>query len=123
MAYHSPDEVIEEYWERWKGTELQAIMPRPELLANGAQVELILLVVAESHRRKGYATAALRLLTDLCDEWGCELLLVARPIGAYLNEPVKLSSGPDQDQLLTMYEKHGFVKSSKYHENCRELVR
>lgn len=123
MASHSSDEIVEEYLTRWQETELPAKMPKPELLANGSQVELIKLVVYESHRRRGYANTALRLLTDLCDEMEGTLVLVAKPTGTSLNELVKPDSGPDQDQLVRMYEKHGFVKSDKYYEGCRELVR
>ena len=56
--------------------------------------------VAEEQRRKGYARAALDLLTSIADSTSVTLKLHPKRVG---------NSGPNSTQLKAIYKKSGFV--------------
>jgi GNAT superfamily N-acetyltransferase len=123
----SPDGVVEEFQERWRGSDLPNNMPEPMVIANGPVVELTLIAVYQRHQGNGYATRALQMLTTLCDENGITIGLVARQmdeasLSSYMPGcPATLSS--EQLLIVAWYKRHGFVETTFPGDDTRTMER
>ena len=121
----SPDGVVEEFQERWRGSDLRDKMPEPLVVANGRVVELTLIAVPEPNQRKGYATQALQTLTALCDENGIAITLVARQMDQPSLSHYALDCPPtlSTDLLVAWYKWHGFVEIALPGDDTRTMER
>jgi ribosomal protein S18 acetylase RimI-like enzyme len=95
--------VIEDFRDWWNGSELVGKMPEPDLQDHVGTLELIRISVYSAHQGRGYATQALRKLTDLADSNGITIRLTAAPV-----VDVGVEASLSKRQLVTWYRKHGF---------------
>jgi ribosomal protein S18 acetylase RimI-like enzyme len=117
----SPDAIVEEFGEQWHRSDLPAVMPEPGVVANGPLVELNSIGVHEKHQCNGYASRALTMLTVLCDANAMTIKLIARPLDSDILPgcPATLST----EQLVALYQKHGFVETGSAGDDTREMIR
>jgi hypothetical protein len=96
----TPDEVVEKFQERLVEQDYAKFVT-VELSAGltGDPVSLDLIFVQSDQRKHRYGDAALRLLIDLCDEAGMDIVLTASP----------RDTSTDRVKLEGWYMSHGFV--------------
>ncbi len=114
--------VVEEFLAQWQRSDLHDKMPKPQLIESRGLVELIAIGTYGKHQRKGYASRALRMLTDLADANGLTVELVARPlddIPSFPGCPASLST----EELVAWYSRHGFVDASAPNDDTRRMLR
>lgn len=120
MGALSAARVVEEFRELWRSSDLQDKMPEPGLFVNGPLVELNSIGVYGPHQGRHYGSRALRMLTTLCDANGVTITLIARPLDARLLDcPATRST----DELVSWYQRHGFVETTTPGDDTRMMVR
>ena len=113
-AHLSPAGVVEAFMYQWSASDLSGVMPMPGVLPGSGVVELNSIGVPDAHQGKGYASAALRMLTDLCDANGVTITLTPRPL------PDQIVPGCTAtrsiEELASWYGRHGFeiVRPNEY---------
>jgi GNAT superfamily N-acetyltransferase len=117
----TPAGVVEQF-ERQFGmhSTLPGVMPMPGVLPNSDAIELTTIGVYAAHQGKGYASLALQMLTDLCDENGVTIKLTARPLLDSLLPRCKASKSICE--LVSWYRRHGFDVSDPNNDMV-EMIR
>jgi len=119
----SADGVVEEFLDRWAKSDLPTKMPEPMVVANGAVVELTLIAVYERYQGNGCASRALQMLTEVSDENGVVISLVARPMGSELSFAPGCPATLSLERLIAWYKRHGFVETTAPGDDTHTMVR
>ena len=122
MSILSPDGVVDEFGVLWRASDLADKMPAPELAANGLLVELTSIGVYEQHQGNGYATRALKMLIELCDKNGLEIMLVPSALDPNLGVTRGCPATLTTEELGDWYKRHGFVETRTAGEGTHEMI-
>jgi GNAT superfamily N-acetyltransferase len=102
--YHSPEQIVEVFYERVRcDGELAG---RVETVAHpypGA-VELAAMGVHTEHQGRGLGRRILGILADLCDQAGCDLRVIPKPLEALPGCRESMT----REQLTDWYRRAGF---------------
>jgi hypothetical protein len=98
--------VVEEFATRFAAhPTLPGVMQQPGILANAGVIELNSIGVPDAHQGKKHATAVLKILTDLCDENGLTITLIARPLPDLVPG---CTPSLTAEELVSWYSRHDF---------------
>jgi hypothetical protein len=98
--------VVEEFAIRFAAhPTLPGVMCQPGIFANSGVIELNSIGVPDAHQGKKHATAALKILADLCDENGLTITLIARPLPDLVPG---CTPSLTVEQLVSWYRRYGF---------------
>jgi GNAT superfamily N-acetyltransferase len=122
MSVLSADGVVEEFGDRWRASDLTDKMPKPELSATRDKVELSAIGTYERYQGNGYATRALKMLIDLCDENGVEIMLVPRALDPNLGVTPGCPATLTTEQIVAWYKRYGFIETRAAGEGTREMI-